>query len=67
MPAADKLAKAMANLIAASYAEAVRPTAVSGEIVDIAANHFAAALDGFKAEIASAVADEIDFRRARTL
>ena len=66
--ASGKVAKALASLISASWLEANKPTAVSGEIVEIAAGHVAAALDGFKSEIAQAVADELDHRKAeRTL
>jgi hemoglobin-like flavoprotein len=65
--ASEKVAKALASLIAASYVEAMKPTALSGEIVDIAAKHYAAALQGWQAEIVGQVGsalrqkeDEID-------
>ena len=51
----EKVAKALASLIAASYVEAMKPTAISGQIVDIAAGHYAAALRGWQAEILAGV------------
>jgi len=56
MSASEKVAKSMANLIAASYVEATRPSSISTEIVEIGAKHFATALEGFKMEI---VADTV--------
>ena len=59
MSASEKVAKALASLIAASYVEAMKPTAVSGQIVDIAAGHYAAALRGWQAEIVGQVGSAI--------
>ena len=55
----EKVAKAMAALFAATWADIQRPSEVSTQIVDIAAKHLGAALEGYQLEIAALVGSSI--------
>jgi hypothetical protein len=50
--AAEKLAKSLALLFAACNREALRPSGVSSDLVEIATGHAAIALDGYADEVA---------------